>query len=303
MVAIAYGLAETWTIPGSSLFFNTGEADETGCVYWVTEDRGWRGGAAPRPMRDNKASAQGQFRRANYKTGLVVTWNGHCLAPTAPARALAERKLASVASDPQTLIEIRCTDSAGTLFAMMELDAPIMIEPLSLTDFAFSFQFAAPDPRRYGYGATIGGSTGLIAGSGGLDWATTGGLDWATGGGLGWGTVTSTGLLTFVNSGTAPTDPTFTITCPSGILQNPQVQFQSGQRIHYNGTLAAGDILTINTSAFNRGAILNGSVDVGVRLDIAEWFQVPVGVSTVKFTADNANAAVTCVGSAYVAYY
>lgn len=303
MVAIAYALAETWAIPSSNLVFNTGEADETGCVYWVTEDKGWRGGAAPRPQRDNKATSQGQFRRANYKTGLVVTWNGHCFGPSAFARATAERKLATIGSDPQTLTEIRGTDSVGTLFSMMDLDAAIMIQPLSLTDFGFSLQFASPDPRRYGYGATIGGSTNLISGSGGLDWASTGGLDWATGGGLAWGTVASTGQIIFNNTGTAQTDPVFTIACPSGSLQNPMVTFQSGQRIRYNGTLAAGDILVISTSAFNRSTILNGTTDVGVRLDIAEWFQIPVGTSTARFTADNANAAATLTGSAYVAYY
>jgi Phage tail protein len=303
MTEIAYALAETWALPSYSLLFNTGSADETGCVYWVTEDRGWRGGAAPRPMRDNKATNPGQFRRANYRTGLVVTWQGHCFGPTPASRALAERKMATIGSDPQSLFEVRCSDSVGTLFSMMELDAAISIEPLSLYDFAFSMQFASPDPRRYGYGATIGGSATLNSGTGGLDWATGGGLNWATGGGLNWGSVIGSQTFTFTNTGTAPTDPVFTISCPSGILINPQVMFQTGQRIRYNGTLAAGDVLVINTSSFNRGAILNGSVDVGVLLDLAEWFQIPVGTSTVTFTAANANAAASLTGTAYVAYY
>jgi hypothetical protein len=303
MVEIAYALAETWSLPGYSLSFNTGTADETGCVYWVTEDRGWRSGAAPRPARSDRATASGQFRRPNYRTGLVVSWQGHCFAPTAMARAQAERKLATIGADPQSLFEVRGTDSVGTLFSLMEMDAALLIEPLSLTDFGFSFQFASPDPRRYVPDTTIGGTTGLVSGSGGLDWSTGGGLNWSTGGGLNWGTVGSTGLITFVNTGTAATDPVFTLSSPTGTLVNPVITMQStGKQLRYNGTLNAGDTLVITTSAFNRSVILNGSTDVRVRMNIAQWFQIPVGTSTIVFTADNVNAAATLTGSAYVAY-
>lgn len=304
MVEIAYALAERWTLPSYGITFNSGTADETGCVYWVTEDAGWRGGAAPRPMRDNKAAASGQFRRPNYRSGLVVTWNGHIFAPTASARALAERKLARIGSDPQTLFEVRCQDSSGELFSMMEVESATHIESLTLVDTAFSMQFAAPDPRRYGVGATTGGDTLLPVSSGGLDWVTGGGLDWVAGGGLNWGTVTSTGQITFNNTGTAPSDPIFTITVPSGTLVNPVITFTpTGQRLRYEGTLSTADTLRIDTSAFTRSVLLNGSQDVRVRLSVAEWFQIPTGISTVKFSADNVNAAATLNGSIYIAYW
>lgn len=303
MAEIAYALRETWALPSFNLAFNTGVPDETGCVYWVTEDRGWRSGAAPRPARSDRATAQGQYRRPNYRSGLVVTWNGHGFGPDSVSRSLAERKLATIGADAQNLFEVRGTDSVGTLFSFMEMDASAIIEPLSLTDFGFSFQFASPDPRRYALSGGIGGSTGLVSSSGGLDWATGGGLNWSSGGGLNWGTVSSTGQITFNNTGTAATDPVFTISCPSGTLVNPMITLQgTGQRLHYNGTLVAGDILVITTSAFNRSVLLNTFTDVRVRLDIAEWFQLPIGLSTVVFTADNVNAAATLTGSAFVAY-
>lgn len=302
MAEIAYALAETWELPAFGITFNTGSPDDTGCVYWVTEDRGWRGGAPPRPMRDERATAHGQFRRPNYRSGLVVTWNGHFFGPDARSRALAERKLAAIGYDAQNFFEVRGTDSAGTLYSMMELDAVTLIEPLTLTDVHFSMQFGSPDPRRYVLGGTIGGTATLPSSTGGLDWSTGGGLDWSTGGGLNWGTVTSTGQITFVNTGKAATDPKFTISVPSGTLVNPVITFQDGRRLRYNGTLITGDSLVISTSSFSRSVILNGFTDVRVRLDIAEWFQIPVGTSTVVWSADNVNAAATLTGTAVIAY-
>lgn len=301
---MAYALSETWSLPAYGITFNSGLPDETGCVYWVTEDAGWRGGAAPRPFRNDKATSQGQFRRPNYKSGLVASWNGHLFGDTPAQRAAGERKLASIASDPDALVEVRCTDSVGTLFSLMELNQATMIEPLTLTDAGFHMQWGSPDPRRYVAGSTIGGSTSQASSTGGLDWATGGGLNWSSGGGLNWGTLTSTGQILFVNTGTAPTDPTFTITVPSGTLSGATITLVStGQRLRYSGTLNAGDTLVISTSAFNRSVLLNGSQDVRVLLDIAEWFQLPIGASSVSFTATNTNAAATLTGSAYIAYW
>jgi hypothetical protein len=299
-VEIAYALRETWSLPSFGITFNTGEADDTGCVYWVTEDSGWRGGAAPRPARDSKASGHGQYRRPNYRSGLVVTWNGHIFAPSDTARSQAERKLATIGNDAQNLFEVQGSDSVGSLFSLMELDSATMIEPLTLTDAGFSMQFASPDPRRYAVGGIIGGDTGLAVSAGGLDWSP--GLDWDPG--LSWGSVSSTGLIIFNNIGLAPTDPVFTITVPSGSLVNPMITLQgTGQRIRYAGTLVAGDSLRIDTSSFSRSAILNGSQDVRTRLDISEWFQLPLGVSVVVFGADNVNAAANLNGTAYIAYW
>lgn len=294
---------ERWTLPTYGISFNTGIADETGCTYWCTSDSGWRGGAAPRTNRDAKASGMGDYRRAATLAGLVCSLEGRFFGPTPLARALAERKLAKIGKDTRELFEVRCMDSAGELFSMMELDAQTLADPAAMKNGVFSLQFASQDPRRYTVGQTTGGTTGLASSTGGLDWVTGGGLDWVTGGGLNWGTVTSTGQLTFVNAGTAETDPVFTITLSSGTLVNPVITFMTGQRLRYFGTLLANDSLRIDTSQFTRSAILNGGTDVRTRLDIAEWFQLPVGSSWVIFSADNANAAAILAGSAYNAYW
>lgn len=296
-------MTETWSLPSYGITFNTNVPDDTGCRYFCTKDSGWRGGAAPRTNRDGKPSGLGQFRRATKPTGLVCSIDGEYYGRTDVARAAAERKLARIGKDTESLVEVRCLDAVGELFSMMELDAQTLAQPDNLTDGVFSLQFASPDPRRYGVGQTIGGTTGLPAGSGGLDWVTGGGLNWVPG--LDWGTVTSTGQVTFENTpGTAPTDPVFTISCPSGTLINPTVtSVPTGQRLRYVGTMTAGDVLRIDTSEFTRSVVLNGGQDVRTRLQIAEWFQLPVGLSTVSFTSDSINAAATLVGSAFIAYW
>lgn len=294
---------ERWSLPTYGIQFNTGLADETGCDYWCAKESGWKGGAAPRTDRPPKTSRMGSFRHPPTVAGLVCSLDGRLYGATAVQRASAERKLAKIGKDTQSLFEVRCMDAVGELFSMMELDAQTIVEPFNMTAADFSLQFASPDPRRYGVGQTIGGNTGLPVSSGGLDWATGGGLDWVTGGGLDWGSVTSIGQITFNNTGTAETDAVFTITVPSGTLVNPVVTFKTGQRLRYNGTLLASDSLRIDTSEFTRSAILNGGTDVRTRLDIAEWFQLPVGSSWVIFSADNANAAAILAGSAYNAYW
>lgn len=295
-------MSEMWSLPSYGITFNTNTPDDTGCRWFCTKDSGWRGGAAPRTNRDPKASGLGQFRRATKPGELVCSLDGEFYgSPT--ARSLAERKLARIGKDTPNLFEVRCTDAVGELFSMMELDGPTLAQPdNSDKDGVFSLQFASPDPRRYVVGQTIGGITGLASSSGGLDWSTGGGLNWPPG--LNWGTVSSTGQLLFVNSGTTDTDPKFTISVPTGTLLNPTITFQTtGQVLRYNGTLAAGDTLVISTSEFNRSVVLNGGTDVRTKLNVAQWFEIPVGQSTVLFGADNVNAAAQLSGVAYIAYW
>lgn len=304
MTVPLYDTGERWTLPSYGIQFNTGLTDETGCQFWLSEDSGWRGGAAPRTNRDAKASGLGEFRRATKPAGLVVSLDGWFYGPDGASRARGERKLAKIGKDTSNLIEVRCLDSAGEMFSFMELDATTLVKPQSMRAGIFSLQFASPDPRRYVAGQAIGGNIGLPVSTGGLDWSTGGGLNWVTGGGLDWGSVTSTGQILFTNTGTAETDPVFVVTCPTGTLVNPTITLVStGQRLQYAGTLSANDSLRIDTSEFTRSVVLNGGQDVRTRLQIAEWFQIPVGSYAVSFSADVFNAAANLSGTASIAYW
>lgn len=293
-----------WSLPLYGLTFNDNLPDETGCRYLCT-DSGWRGGAAPRPSRSPKPNSSGEDRQPNFASGLVAVLAGDFWGPDAIARSRAEDKLNAIGRGPNDLFEVRCATALGEKFSMMELDAKPLVQPdKSPRDGIFSFQFASPDYRKYGVGQSIGGNVGLGSSTGGLDWVTGGGLNWVPG--LDWGTVTSTGQLAFDNlPGTAPSDPVFLISCPTGTLINPTItNIGTGQRLRYNGTLTAGDTLRIDTSEFTRSVILNGGQDVRTRLTVAEWFQIPENTTcVVAFTADAANAAASLQGSAFIAYW
>lgn len=298
---MALDLQETWELPEYALTFNTGVADALGNFYWVTEDSGWRGGAAPRPNRQDKSYANGQFRRPNFSSGLVVSWNGYVLSPTAHARASAERKLASIGRDPYSLFTVVGTDSVGPLYSMMELDGPAIPNPLSLTDLEFSMQFGSNDPNRYVYGTQMSGTTTLPDGAGGLDWVTGGGLDWVTGGGLNWGSATSSGQIFFNNTGTAASWATWTVSAGADVLVKPTITSSTGKILRYNATLQPGDMLVLSSSPFNRFATLNGSTDVMASITPAQWFSLATGASSVTFSADNANPTATLLGTAPIA--
>lgn len=305
-MATVYGspLPVTWTIPAAGLAFNTGVADANGAVYWVLSDKGWRGGTEPRPIREAKASAHGSFRSPNYRNGRVITWQGAVAAPTWLAREQAELAMAAAMSDPQLLYELRCQELSGEKFIKVELDGAFMCAPEpGGYDLVFTAQFYAVDPVKYS--TSLQSVVATLPSSGaGLDWVTGGGLDWATGGGLNWGSTTSTGSATFNNGGTAPSWPVITFAVASGTLQTPTaVSSITGQTIRYNGTLGAGDTLRIDTSPFSRSVILNGSADVRTNMDLADWFSIPPGVSSVVFSSPVYNANATMTVQLYSGYW
>lgn len=114
----------------------------------------------------------------------------------------------------------------------------------------------------------------------GLDWQDTVGLDWGVPG--------SNGVMSLQNSGTAPAWPVFVISAGANSLLNPVITDQaSGRQLRYTGTLAPGDVLTIDTNPFARTVLLGGVADRRPFLTRAEWFSIPAGGSTAAvFTAD-----------------
>ena len=113
----------------------------------------------------------------------------------------------------------------------------------------------------------------------GLDWQDTTGLDWGIPG--------TNGVMALANSGTAPAWPLFTISAGANSLVNPVITEQStGRQLRYTGTLAPGDVITIDTNPFARTVLL-GTADRRPFLTKAEWFPIPAqGTTAAVFTAD-----------------
>ncbi|MFI6699337.1 phage distal tail protein [Streptomyces sp. NPDC050509] len=112
-----------------------------------------------------------------------------------------------------------------------------------------SLQWTATDPRRFGTDEQ-GARTGLPSAEPGVDWPD-GGLDWP----LDWGTAGSNGSLTAVNSGDTAAHPLIEFRGP---VQRPSLtRLSDGRRLQYDITLAADDVLTVDT--WTGTVVLNGT--------------------------------------------
>jgi hypothetical protein len=126
-----------------------------------------------------------------------------------------------------------------------------------------ALQFYAPDPRMYGQ--TLALTTGLrTAGTG---------LAFPMGSPLDFGMLGSGGSVSFTNTGTAPTEPIFTI---SGALSAGfQITWvETGQHLTYS--FPVGSDLVIDCGA---GTASTQGQDRSVYLTQRDWFSVPAGAT------------------------
>lgn len=283
--------------------FNGG-TDSNGNTWWVTSETGWSDSPAPRTSRTDRPWAQGQYRIPNYNSSRIIALNGHTACPSQISRRTAEHQLAALCWDPTLLYTLSCTEETGTLSALVERDASTtaIIQPGGY-DLEWSIQLAAPDPRKYA--ATVSGVTGVAASSGGLDWSTGGGLDWTGGssGGLVWGVTTSSGQITFSNTGTADTWPTITFSANGGTIVNPQALDSAGNLLSFNLTITGSDVLVLTTNPIGRSVLYNGT-DYRAAMTSAQWFSIYPGTSdTIAFAATSATGSAAMTVSAAPAYW
>lgn len=164
-----------------------------------------------------------------------------------------------------------------------------------------ALQWECTDPRRYVVAEQTGVS-GLPAPESGLSWGTPTetGLAWGSPEtGLVWGTPGSTGDITIVNSGTAQANPIIEIRGP---VVTPSVTLlATGQVLEYGITLAASDVLIVDTWA---GTVLLGGqsrlATATNRSSPEGSFVLPPGSSTLSFRA--APGSVDPAASATVRY-
>jgi len=115
---------------------------------------------------------------------------------------------------------------------------------------------------------------------------------------LGFGGVLPNFGATVTNNGSHTAYPLITITGP---VTNPVlVDSNSGTTMAFNISLAAGDILTIDTRL--KSIILNNFVSRRTAMAGRQWISVPKGVSdTISFTADAGTG--SCTVKLYNTYY
>lgn len=241
LMNVVLPLDVTWELDG--MRFNA--VDRYGCEWVVEEESGWAGSAVPRTQRTPKVNHHGAFRAPAYRDVRTVSLSGYCAAPTANVRRLAERRVAGLCGDPETLYTLTCHEEPGPLVTAVELDDKVQVTTLHERWFTWSIQLAAPDPRKY----TVDWqdmNTGLAIDAGdGLNFAqrmppdTNQGL-WfgypSPDSGLTFGTSNSNGFMELTNIGSAPTFPIYTLVGP---LTAPTLTTVTGS-MRYNAILPAG---------------------------------------------------------------
>lgn len=135
----------------------------------------------------------------------------------------------------------------------------------------YQAQFRASDPRAYSQTETTATGAVLSAAAGGLVFPDP--FAWTFGASGG-------GIASVTNSGDIPTPPVLRI---YGAISTPTVRLvETGETISLTGSVSAGDYLELDVA--ERTVKLNGSASRLNLLDYSAttWFELPVGVSTLR---------------------
>lgn len=146
---------------------------------------------------------------------------------------------------------------------------------------ATNLLFHATDPRIYDASYTSV-PVSLPTATSGLTFNATANFVFGTGG--------TGGSMVAVNSGNYPAPWVAQI---AGPIVNPTITLTaSGMSVVFNGTINAGETLTIDSLA--RSVVLNGTTSrYSLIVSPTQWFSLPVGSSTVQFNAASGTGTLT----------
>ena len=245
--------AQVWTLGGIT-FHPRGDVRDANGVQWIlTKEQGFWGAPKTNAQFSARLQRHGAWRSPGWKTQRTITLTGRCYAMGYAALRRAESTVLALLSDPTTPATLTCYSEIGPLSVDVFLDADTTCTPLDVVSepgVEFSLQVVAPDPRKYSpdwitmqaslpvdsgdgldFLQVVSGDTGLYFGTG-------------SGDGLVFGTSNSTGYMQLSTVGTAPSYPIFTLYGP---LTNPTLTASDGNTLRYNGTLADGEYVEIDT--------------------------------------------------------
>lgn len=284
----------TWTIDGFTLsgeapyHLTADEYDDNGWATIVLKETGWISGAKPRTNRTPRAGAPGAFRGASQRDERIITLEGKTWTRTPEDRERAELALAGLCADGNRLYEFTRTTDTVQQTVYVELDDQPIVEMDNLNQVSWSFQFCAPDPRKFdtNWQQPI---THLPTGRGiGLLFA----LDFEDGLDFG-GSADESGALVG-NRGTATSYPLFLVRGP--VVNPVMVESATGATLTFTGALEASDVLAINCDYETQrgypghGVFLNNARRRGQLTLSGDWPEVPAGeVAHYQFRADDYN--------------
>lgn len=247
----------TVTVDGLT-FSEEGWTTPDGYVLWLDDIPGWKDAPAVRRERAARMNAHGEFSERGWRDARLVTIVGDATCPSEEVTALAEQQLAAVLADGLAGV-LEVTDTATVpMSAGTYLFSEPKISYKNDTTLTFQLQFICPKPRKYG--AAVYASTGVATPGGGLDYPLGDPLDYGAAG--------DPGTVTLVNTGTADTAPTFTVTgpTPNGFTIT---HVQSGRQLVYSDAVLPGQTVRLDTS--DGSVFLEGYADRSAKLTVREW--------------------------------
>ncbi len=271
--------------------------DDDAGARWVVTAQTLSNGVGRKTHFSERPFGMGAYRDRSYPTARAGMIQGWCQAQDRAGRVAARDRLMALFPDgDQALLVVDDGISQRQLLVELDAEAPKCEVWQTGEGFDWQLPLYAADPRFLDAAARSVSTTIGTAASDGLDWnaGSPGGLDWTAGspGGLDWGTSGSGGLLTLANPGSEITWPTFTITTPSTLTNPVLTNPATGDVLAYNGTIDAGQTLTIDCSPFTRSVTLNG-IDRSGALSSAQWIDIPAGRTTTVQAAGTGSGTIT----------
>lgn len=175
--------------------------------------------------------------------------------------------------------------AAESLKASVRLNGATTFQKTHPTRAEWSLSLYAADSRRYSTTERTGTTQAFVT-SGGLAFPWTFPLTFGAGGG-------NAGQIIAVNDGDIPTGVRLSI---SGACTNPQIALvETGQRLALITSNSDGVVIDTNTR--NRSVLRNGAPFAWVLTLDSEFFQLPVGTSTLLFLCDSGSPTLTAAWS------
>lgn len=275
-------LPRVWTLDG--MVFGDGSVNR-----YLTEVTGWAGRPGQRANKTDKVAGSGSWLGGHYNEPRTIPVKG-CWRPTGRAdAAAAQDALTELCSSGDALTQyvLRGTESAKDRWCYVILDDELDPQLSRGGLITFDTQLFAADSRWFSAAQHVWDTTALPGEAlGGVLWnggtgtsgdgtlwnggtgTSGGGLEYQTGG------TTSTGQITVSNAGNDVASLVITMTATGGTgLSYPYVTISgTGETLQYNGILAVGSVLTIDTGTGR--VTTNGVYTPGV-LKRRQMFQLP----------------------------
>lgn len=242
--------------------------DGTGVEWHATKLDGWDAGSDVRLELLARSADHGSYPPAVTYAERKLTLEGALYAPSPAAAVAAVSRFSALTADLTGAV-LR-VDEPGLARQVTVWRAGALTVARLGSDARYSLPLVAPDPIRYAVAESASGAIAL-PGTGGS--GQTYPLTYP----IAWGTISATGDLTVTNTGDAVVWPVLTLTGP---LYNPVIRnVRTGEQLSLTISLAAGDVLTIDTR--ERMVLLGGTASRRTSVNAGSRFpSIPPGAST-----------------------